>query len=789
MLHVLVDGRVIDHPTAGGRGVGRYTVGFVRGLLGFTERARVEVLVDHPEQERAWLDALPEVSCRPLSAATIREVVEGCDPNVDRPWFVCTQQMLHPIALDVVPRFVTEAGIPVVGITHDVIPQRFPSRYLVDPVAATQVKVRETLLRTFDAMVSNSVFSADTTAEVIGFPRERIFPVGAAVEPRFSVGADEPAALAALFARGVDRSRRPVVAVTGGDDRKNTPGLIRAWALLPESLRAGHQLVVACEAVPAVRDRWNHVAVHAGLTTSGRPGSSSAADVAITGTVTDDEMVALYRRATLSVFPSLEEGFGLPVAEAAACGCPVICSNNSSLPEVIGDPLATFDAHDTGDMAAAIEQSLVDDAHRSRLRELAARAAARWTFDNVGRATVEALESCSTTARLNRVPWRVALMGPFGQSATGVGNYDRHVAEAWDRVVDCELERWVDVTASPAVLGEGERNAAGVGRHVRAHDVDHVVAVLGSSPYHAITAARAAETACHVWLHEPTLVGCHVGVAHLSASRRWAEEHVRDELRADLVDESRWPNDLLDARAHHKAGITFLGPVLRRARSVIVSSREAADVVAVEFARLGVAPVPVLVAPHANHVLERATMVGGPRVVSAGWLDDTRRPDVLVRAVALVDGATLEFVGPHDPSVRESTEALAESLGAAARVSFVGHVSDDEYDRRLRAARVGVQLRRDARGQRSGAVADLRSRGIPTITDLDDGEATISVDSLTAALAPLLFDDEAWRRASDATFVAAREWTFEHVARAVRRWLDEVPDLDSSAVVDASSLV
>ena len=788
MLHVLVDGRVIDHPTAGGRGVGRYTVGFVRGLLGFPDRARVEVLVDTTEQRSAWVAAIPEVSCRPLVASTVRGVVDGCDANSDRPWFVCTQQMLHPIPLDVVPRFVTEAGLPVVGVTHDVIPRRYPSRYLVDPSAVMQTKVREILVRTFDAMVSNSIFSADTTAEVIGFPRARIFPVGAAVEPRFAPGSDDPAALDRLFGRGVDRSRALVVAVTGGDDRKNTAGLIRGWAMLPDDVRASHQLVVACEAVPAVRGRWNHVAVHAGLTTSGAPGSSASADVAITGSITDDEMVALYRRAVLSVFPSLEEGFGLPVAEAAACGCAVICANNSSLPEVIGDASATFDAHDTGDMAAAIEHALRDDAHRAHLRTIARGAAGRWTFEAVGRATVEALESCEPRARLREVPRRVALLGPFEGSPSGIGRYDRLVADAWDELGGVEIDRWVDVTASPAVVVEGECNAGGVGRYVRTHDVDHVVAVLGSSPYHAIVAARAAEAPCHLWLHEPTLVGCHVGVGHLSASRSWAEERVREVLRADLVDESRWPGDLLDAAAHHRAGITLLGPVLLRARSVIVSSREAADVVTSEIARLGAPAVPVMVAPLAHEELAPVSMSSSRRVVSAGWLDDRRRANVLVRAVARVDGATLEFVGPSDPVVRATLESLATSLGVSDRVTFAGRVDADEYDRRLRGARVGVQLRRDARGQRSAAVADLRARGIPVVTDFEDGGTHLDEDALVREITALLNDDAAWRIAADRSHGIARGWTYRHVARALRTWLERVSEIEPSSVVDAASL-
>ena len=114
-----------------------------------------------------------------------------------------------------------------------------------------------------------------------------------------------------------------------------------------------------------------------------------------TDVVTDDELVALLQGAKLSVFPSLEEGFGLPVAEAAACGCPVVCSDNSSLPEVIGDVAATFDAHDVADMASVITSGLIDAGFRDQLRDIAADIARRCTWDNVGRRAYEVMATGS----------------------------------------------------------------------------------------------------------------------------------------------------------------------------------------------------------------------------------------------------------------------------------------------------------------------------------------------------------------------------------------------------------
>jgi len=76
------------------------------------------------------------------------------------------------------------------------------------------------------------------------------------------------------------------------------------------------------------------------------------------GRVTRDELVDLYRSAATLVFPSLYEGFGMPVLEAMACGCPVACSNSTSLPEVAGDAARLFDPLDVDEIAAAVEEVL-----------------------------------------------------------------------------------------------------------------------------------------------------------------------------------------------------------------------------------------------------------------------------------------------------------------------------------------------------------------------------------------------------------------------------------------------
>jgi glycosyltransferase involved in cell wall biosynthesis len=93
-----------------------------------------------------------------------------------------------------------------------------------------------------------------------------------------------------------------------------------------------------------------------------------ADDIIVTGYAEDEDLPALYRSATALVYPSLFEGFGLPPLEAMACGTPVITSDNSSLPEVVGEAGILVDALDENSIGQAILQVCSDETLRNKLR-------------------------------------------------------------------------------------------------------------------------------------------------------------------------------------------------------------------------------------------------------------------------------------------------------------------------------------------------------------------------------------------------------------------------------------
>ncbi len=194
------------------------------------------------------------------------------------------------------------------------------------------------------------------------------------------------AAAPALEARAPDATlpdgvpeRDFILAVGTLEPRKNLPRLVAAYRRLPTALQEAHPLVVTG------RLGWDTGETVAAL-------DSLGARAIRTGFVPDAQLALLYRRCALFAYPSLGEGFGLPVLEAMAAGAPVLTSDRSSLPEVGGDAAAYCDPTDEAAIAAALAALLGDPARRARLAAAGPARAAQFSWAETARIVLETLE-------------------------------------------------------------------------------------------------------------------------------------------------------------------------------------------------------------------------------------------------------------------------------------------------------------------------------------------------------------------------------------------------------------
>jgi alpha-1,3-rhamnosyl/mannosyltransferase len=173
-----------------------------------------------------------------------------------------------------------------------------------------------------------------------------------------------------------------VLAVGTLEPRKNLPRLVQAYATLDPELQSRHRLVV----VGALG--WE-----AGPTLNAL--RSLGERCTMLGFVSDDALEELYRRCAVFCYPSLGEGFGLPVLEAMAAGAAVVTSNVSSLPEVGGSAAEYVDPTDVASIAAGLRRVLCDDSLRARLSRDGVARAAEFSWESFAERVLEVLQSAS----------------------------------------------------------------------------------------------------------------------------------------------------------------------------------------------------------------------------------------------------------------------------------------------------------------------------------------------------------------------------------------------------------
>jgi glycosyltransferase involved in cell wall biosynthesis len=118
--------------------------------------------------------------------------------------------------------------------------------------------------------------------------------------------------------------------------------------------------------------------------------------IVLTGPVSDETLVNLYRGASLFVYPSRYEGFGLPILEAMQCGLPVVAARSSSIPEVVGDAGLLIDPIDVEAWTDAIEGVLSHPARAAVMRHASVKRAALFSWDRTARETLAALRACAS---------------------------------------------------------------------------------------------------------------------------------------------------------------------------------------------------------------------------------------------------------------------------------------------------------------------------------------------------------------------------------------------------------
>jgi glycosyltransferase involved in cell wall biosynthesis len=266
------------------------------------------------------------------------------------------------------------AGRPVVATVHDLTPLLHPHTYGARRARYKAAVIRASVQRAA-MIIAVSEATRNDVIEQLGTDPDRVITVAHGVAPCFRP-AHEPEALRARFGLPT----RFLLSVGRLDPRKNLVRLLEAYA-------AARRQGVSVPLLVAGQPGWLYDDILSAPTRLG-----IADHVTFLFHVSPERLVAMYSTTEALLYPSLYEGFGLPVLEAMACGAPVLTSNVSSLPEVAGDAALLVDPFDTPAITAAIARLSTDEDLRQLLRHAGLHRASLYTWQRTARATLDVYE-------------------------------------------------------------------------------------------------------------------------------------------------------------------------------------------------------------------------------------------------------------------------------------------------------------------------------------------------------------------------------------------------------------
>ncbi|MFS8973119.1 glycosyltransferase family 1 protein [Cupriavidus necator] len=272
---------------------------------------------------------------------------------------------------------VARMDCPVVATLHDAVPLRFPQWTSTRLRRLKNWQIRQSG-RLADHVIAHSKAAVDDLIDYFGIDESKISVVPCGVDRHWLAPVDRASIDAAMTQYRLVAGYYLFVGTL--QPRKNVGRILRAYLALPASVRRDRQLVIVG------REGWRCEADVAAI----RAAQAAGEPVLWLDSVSEQETLrAIYVQAGVFVFPSLYEGFGLPLLEAFACGIPVIASNTSCLPEVAGGAAVEVDPLSVEELTSAMIRLGEDAGLRTQCIERGRKRALELSWERTARATMD----------------------------------------------------------------------------------------------------------------------------------------------------------------------------------------------------------------------------------------------------------------------------------------------------------------------------------------------------------------------------------------------------------------
>ena len=720
---VLIDIQGVQTPNAANRGIGRYSEGFLRAMIDrnsdfeyiflineFYLSPNLELIINELSMKanitkRYWRP-LPKtgflhgnIFARSHSIQIYEAVIRSLQPEI-----VFSLSAFEGLTDDAIFKVVDE--IPTFAIFYDAIPYVFKEKYLSNRQVLNWYLGTVNEIKKCHKLFSISESSTSDAVKFLNLDLSKLQTLATGLDDRFIWNDNRTATR--VMETGF------ILAVLGEDSRKNKQGLLDSFNLLVKKHGITQKLKIVYKQSLHEIETNSQILKKMNLEGS----------VEFLGFVPDQKLIELYASCDLFVFPSLYEGLGLPVLEAFACGAVVVCSNTSSMAEILPDYRFTFNPEIPEEITEVILRVLTDGALREINRELGRSMAEKFHWSHseslIQRAISEEISQLGEVEAKSKNR-NLILVTPLPKAETGIADYSMEIIK--------EISNYVSLTVVTDVssldpetanfLSTQNVNVLDVLDEEEIRNLDgEFLYNFGNSSFHTSDLEIFRRYPGFVILHDYFLSGLiwskysesvdvasfygelyriqgispfikrgEIDAVHLAINNQSMNRFIIENALGVIVHSKHSLNLILNDYFLYEKEILISVPHLRKVESPkpypLAVDRSDREILFVVFG---------IVADNKCY-----------KEILKSWVEINRNRD-----------CRLVFVGED---LTSDSTILARELDVFDSVKFAGRVSRDVYESYLAQADIAIQLRKNSRGETSGAILDVLAYGIPTITN------------------------------------------------------------------------
>jgi len=607
-------------------------------------------------------------------------------------------------------------------IFYDLIPVLFWENYInvLSKETKDEYFRRLSYVKDFDLILAISKTTKKDLVDLLEISKQKIKVIYGGLDEIFLIDKSHEKEIVTVKARYYITGKF-LLSTPGIDFRKNIPRMFEAYQCLSEEFKKKLFFVLVCKLQTNEEKHLRKIWADLELPSN---------RLILTNYIPTSDLITLYDAAEVFIFPSLYEGFGLPVLEALSRGCPVITSNTSSLPEVCENTAIYVNPSNSHEIALAVEEIVKNEYLKNKLIELGLEQFKKFNWNRVVLEVKESFELFMCEQREENIPrYKIAFFTPLNPIKSGISDYSEDILPFLNEFVDIDI--FIDEGYSSC--NDSVKKLFNIYSHNSFKKMHSKYSLciyqLGNSEYHEYMIDYILKYPGIIVLHDLTLHGLIRVICNtrgLFDRKRYLDYLFANHGYVEYLEANK-NIDIYYHQNNYNLSINFTSQLLNQSLLALVHSNFAKSFIENQVSFCEIWKINMGFPSYNSTIeyknkLKRELGFSNKIVISTfGRITHTKRIDVLLRSFSKlikekkVTNAHLLLVGDLCSDVKEDILKIIDEEDLKYDVSLTGHTSNEDFNKYFEITDVCVNLRYPTSGETSATLIKSLSHRIPTI--------------------------------------------------------------------------